>query len=907
MLKRTHVCTAALMALAAVPVAAQDGQRVEITGSAIKRIDAESALPITVIRTEELTKQGVTTAEQAVQRIVANQSNTGVSQSVGAGTGSKAEADLRGLGGPTGDSANKTLVLLNGRRVANHAFDASAVDLNAIPLAAVDRIEVLRDGASALYGTDAIGGVINFILKRNFSGVEISAGLQQPEAGSAGSTQRANIAAGFGVQGFNLLAALDVRKQKALMAVDRSFGSTGVLGPTRADITSGTSGTAFPGDVDSFEPSGPNCDPPFSIPRNTTPDNAGAFNSCRYDFSRSVDLIPKNEQVTGLLRGTLALTPDHTMAVEYVHARNKATQRVAPAPTSHLIANTSPYWPAGATAVDLGDADPTLAGTLGGVVNWRQVPAGKRTSADDTTTTRALFELEGVIAGFDYRTGFGQSKNKSVASVSRGYVNDSLMQEGVLNGTINPFGTHDAANFGQSAAGLAAIEAAQVVADTSIGKATVDFADARLSRELFAMGGGKAAIAFGTEYRREKSSFENTDITGELPSLGADPDADVSGSRKVGAVYAELNLPLIKGFDVTVAGRYDKYSDFGSTFNPKIGFRYKPIDSVLVRGSANKGFRAPTLYDIYQPQALTFTSDNYDDPVLCPGGTPVPGASGGVVCGQQVLRRTVGPASDGRGSSALQPEKSTAFSLGFGFEPAQGLSFTVDVWQLKVKNLISGLPEQEIFASSTRYASRFVRCSQLPTTGAGIIRSDIDTCLNTAFDPIAYIDQPTENLGELRTNGVDLSAAWRSAAMSWGRLAVSIEGTYLTKYQYQREQGGAFINALGRYSDNAPVFRWQHYLSVNWSTGDWGVSLGQRHKSGYTDQGDENKVGAYTLHDLTLSWTGLKGLTVTGGVLNVMDEEPPRSVQNTTFQRGYDPRFTDPLGRTWMFRMAYKF
>jgi iron complex outermembrane recepter protein len=909
--KLSTIGAAAVLATVAAPVFAQVTERVEITGSAIKRIDAEAALPVTVIRTEELSKQGVTTAEQAVQRIVANQSNLGASSSIGGTTGGKAEADLRGLGGPTGTNANKTLVLLNGRRIANHSFDAAAVDLNAIPIAAVDRIEVLRDGASALYGTDAIGGVINFVLKRNFQGVELGVTLQQPSAGSAGSTQRASIVTGFGDKNtFNVLAALDLRKQKALPATARKFGATGILGSTRGDVTAGTSGTAFPGDVGGFEPSGPNCDPPFSVPRNTTPaDNSGAFNSCRYDFTRSIDLIPKNEQVTALLRGTLNLSAEHSLSAEILHANSKATSRVAPAPTTSLIPQSSPFWPAGATAAEIRDLNSTdpAATVLGGAANWRQVPAGKRTSGDNTTTQRALIEAEGLFSGFDYRAAVGQSRNESTASVKGGYVNDSLIQQGVFDGVINPFGTHTAANFGQTPAGVAAIANAQVLANTVLGKSTLNFVDARLSRDLFAMGGGKAAAAFGVEYRQEKSSFVNTDITAELGSLGIDPDGDTTGSRKVGAAYAELNFPFAKNFDITAAARYDKYSDIGNTVNPKLAFRFRPADTVLVRGSANQGFRAPTLYEVYQPQALSFTTDNYDDPLLCPGGTAVAGASSGVVCGQQVLLRNVGPASDGRGAGALEPEKSTAFSIGVGFEPLSGLSLTLDAWRLKVKNLISGVPEQAIFGDTTRYAARFVRCSQLPTSGPGILRGDVDTCLNPGFDPIAYIDSPTENLGQLNVEGIDFAMAWRTNAAGWGKFGVSLDGTYLTKYKYQREFNGTFINALGRYSDNAPVFRWQHYLALDWSMGTWGATLGQRYKSSYVDQVPDNKVKAYFIHDLSFTWTGLQGLTLTAGVLNLFDEDPPRSFQSTTFQRGYDPRFTDPLGRTYMLKAAYKF
>jgi iron complex outermembrane receptor protein len=230
-----------------------------ITGSSLRRVDAETALPVTVIKTEDLQKQGVTTAEQAVQRIAANQSNFGISQSIGATTGGKAEADLRGLSAASGNNANKTLVLLNGRRIANHAFDAAAADLNAIPLSAIDRIEVLRDGASAIYGTDAIGGVINFILRRDYQGLEISYENQAPQKSGA-DVNRVNLTAGFGSLSknrFNVLASLDWRRQEGLEAAERPFSATGIL---RGDITGGTSGTSFPGDAGGFEPA-PNAAP----------------------------------------------------------------------------------------------------------------------------------------------------------------------------------------------------------------------------------------------------------------------------------------------------------------------------------------------------------------------------------------------------------------------------------------------------------------------------------------------------------------------------------------------------------------------------------------------------------------------------------------------------------------------
>lgn len=910
MFKRSKISTAAVLAIGlttTLVTLAQTAQRVEITGSAIRRVDAETALPVTVIRVDDLNKQGVTNTEQAIARIAANQSNFGASASIGGTTGGKSEADLRGLSGPTGTNANKTLVLLNGRRLANHAFDAAAVDLNAIPLSAIDRIEVLRDGASSIYGSDAIGGVINFITKKEVTGFEISAQASKPEASGGGDTQRVNLTAGFGSlskERFNIQATLDWRKQNVLTALERNFSKTGVIGGA---ISAGTSGTSFPGDVGGFEPTLPGCAPPLSIPNE-------AGTSCRYDFVGAIDTIPQTEQITGLVRGTLALGNDSTASLEYLRANNKATSRVAAAPTTSSILASSPFWPTGAsvqTEVPAGggapvprDFDPNTPGVQpGSAVNWRMVPAGKRTSGDDTTTERLVFALEGVSKGWDYRTAIGNTRNKSEASVKRGYVNDTMIRAGILSGIINPLGD-------QTSAGQAAIDAAQVIAPTQVGTNKVTFVDFSASAEVMKLPAGAAVLAIGGEFRNEKSAFEALPITAELGSLGIDPDSDTSGKRKVTAAFLELNLPLAKGLDMTLSGRYDRYNDVGNTFNPKIGLRYQPSREMLFRASANSGFRAPTLYEIHQPQSLTFTTDNYDDPLLCPGGVAVAGASAGVVCGQQVLQRNVGPVGNGQTASSLSPEKSKAFTAGLVFQVTPAMSVGFDIWQIKIKNLVSGLPEQEIFSNAAKYSSRFVRCSQLPAgpSAGALDRTDADVCTNfPTFDPIAYIDSPIENLGELRTSGVDLAVNWRSPATSMGRFSASLDGTYLTKYDYQRERGGAFINAVGRYSDNAPVFRWQHVLAGSWNHGPWGVSLAQRFKSGYLDQDGVNKVGSYSIVDASVTWTGMKGLTVTAGINNLLDTDPPVSGQTTTFQRGYDPRFTDPIGRSYGLRVAYKF
>ncbi|HKO67164.1 MAG TPA: TonB-dependent receptor, partial [Burkholderiaceae bacterium] len=863
--------------------------------SLLRRTDAETALPVTIIRSEELIRQGVTTAEQAVNRISANQSGVGVSQSVGASTGGAAQADLRGLGAQS--AANKTLVLLNGRRLASSAIVGleGAVDLNAIPLNSIDRIEVLRDGASAIYGTDAIGGVINFILRRDYTGIELAAEGQWPRD-SGGDERRFTALAGWGnldKDRFNIMGSIDYRKQDVMLAADRDFARTGIIGTGRAAILAGTSGSAFPGDLNGFEPSGPGCAPPGSVP--VTNAAGTAFGSCRYDFTHDIDIIPENEQLTGLLRGTLKLGQDHQVSAEYLRAKNTVIARVAAVPSSHIMLATHPHFPAGAPLTDV----PNAAGIdePGGIVNWRQVPAGTRDGESEAINERWVIDFQGAVAGWDYRAGFGNAKNKTTDSVTGGYTNDDTIQAALYAGLINPFGP-------QTAADQAALDSALVNARTITSKGDVDFIDARVTKDLFQLPAGPLSIALGTEYRNEKYTYVAEEITRQVPSIGVDPDSDVQGKRHVTALFAEVGIPIVKNLDATVALRYDDYSDVGSTTNPKFTLRFQPVPELLLRASYNTGFRAPTLYDIFSPASLTFTSDSYDDPLLCPGGTALDPSQDGVVCGQQVQSRTGGPVSIGLPASTLQPEESRAWTFGFIVEPAQWLTAGLDFWWIRLENQIGGLPEQAIFADPVKYANKFVRCSQATQAQ----RNAIDACLNfPTFDPIAFIDQPTENLGNLNTNGIDVNLQVRFTPTPYGKFGLTMDGTYVTKYEYQREKNGAYIQNVGVYADTAPIFRWQHTVSLNYSFGPWSAAFVNRYKSGYADQTAPNEVGSYSVFDLFGTWTGYKGVTLTAGVKNLFDEDPPLTNQVTVFQRGYDPRFTDPRGRTLMLRAAYKF
>ncbi len=868
------ICAGGAIAMA-MPALAQEApmQRVEVTGSSIKRLQAESATTLTVIKADEFIKQGLTSAQEVLAKLPSNQTSLGSGNTVGGNssglpTGGQAAADMRGLGG------DKTLVLLNGRRLANHPYDGASVDLNMIPLSALDRVEVLRDGASAIYGTDAIGGVINFITKRSVNITTVTAEVVQPRQ-PGGKERRVNLSSGFGdldKEGFNLFGVVDWHKQEAITSQQREFSKTGVVPAKGLNVTSGTT---FPGNY--FDPVSKvagnpgyatGCNPPFSLP-------IGDNNTCRQDYTRLIDNIPPQEQASLFARATVKLGADHLFSAEFLHSENKVQSRTAPPPQTGLsLPATSKWYPgnAGGTPAQAGLSGQPLS------VNWRPTEAGQRVIDGKGNADRLVLALEGLFKGWDYKGGLSHSISKSSETFVGGYVRDSAFATGVSSGLLNPFAAQDAT--GKSFLDQVALRGE--VQNATVNSTAIDF---KASRDIMQMAGGQMALAFGTELRHEKATFNvNQTIASQAASSGLAGSKPKSGKRNIEAVFGELNMPLIKDLEVQLAARFDNYSDVGNTTNPKIGVRYQPNKQLLLRGSASTGFRAPTLFEKNAPQSKNDTNDSYNDPVLCPGGkvSSDPIANPLRDCDLQQFKMQ-------GGNPNLKPEKSKTFSFGVVVEPIKEVTLAVDYWQINLKDKIAALPEQTIFGNYTKYKALFLR--------------------NPDGSPLAILDL-NDNLGEVKTDGVDLSLNVRFPSTKYGQFNFSMDGTYVHKYDYQVERDGEFKHNVGVYSDDKPVFRWQHNASMNWRMGNWSANVSQSYKTGYTDQiqvAGHSKVAAYTLVNLSGSYTGFDGLALTLGIKNLWDKAPPFSNQGTLFQKGYDARYTDPTGRAIYARASYAF
>jgi iron complex outermembrane receptor protein len=761
---------------------------------------------------------------------------------------------------------------------------ASGVDLNSIPSAAIDRVEVLKDGASAVYGTDAISGVINFITRRDYQGVDLSAYAYDTQDGGAGK-RIFTISAGTGdlnKDRFNIFAVLDYQQNDPLRSTQRPGLGSSFIPEINLDVGSSNTWpanfrrTRASGSATGprFNPSAPNCNPPASI---YAPSSFVGASACYYDYMQDTELYPEADRLSALLRGQFALSADTTLFGEYSYSQTDTLYRISPLTITNLnYPTTGRYYPTAYAAAN-GVSGPIRLG-------WRLTEGGNRTNDVEAKSQRFVFGAKGLLAGWDYDTAINFATSEVVDAYVDGYVQTSTFDAAALSGNINPFGPSDAA-------GLALLNSTKINDKARNSEGTTKSFDIKASRPLFALAGGDAALAVGFENRREDREFTPSALLAAGQIRGDGSATAFSGGRTVNAVFAELVLPLSKTLEAQLAVRSDRYSDFGSTSNPKLGLRWNPAKAILLRGSYGEGFRAPSLADLYTPERLGQTNGIYNDPLGCIRVGNINNTNNPDYCGIQ-------PAKLRGGSKNLKPEESKQYAIGVVLEPVKSFSASFDWWKIEKENLIAS-PEGVYFADPVLYAPFITRAAPDPSL-PGI----------PGF--ITQIDSRLRNLGGLRTTGIDVSLDWRAPAMALGKIGVTLNGTYVTDYEVQDGPGRPFVAAVGRFFNDQVVQRWRHTLTFDWDNGPWGLTLQQTYYRGYQDQnpnpdGSIRRVEAYELWDLASSWRLDKRLKFRAGLRNVFDKKPPRSNQIYSFLAGYDPNYTDPRGRGYYLAITYSF
>jgi iron complex outermembrane receptor protein len=866
-------------------------EEIVVTGSMIKRTNAETAEAITIIKADALKDQGITSVEQALDQLTTNNPTINIAQSVGTFSGGGSYADLRGLG------RGRTLVLLDGQRLAPNAFDGLAVDLSGIPFSAIESIEVLREGASSLYGSDAIGGVINFKTRHNFQGLTFSGTYDKPQH-QGGSSDEVEATFGHGdlvSNGYNFMLTVGYSKQNELKASARSFSAEG-FDPARGDSATNNPGT-WPGTViDSnsnfWQPGFPAC---AGNPYLTT-----YFGNCAYRYSAATDLLPQHTELSALASLTKSLGANNSLQLQYFWAQSDVVAWAGPMFYFFPMDPASPYFPGNAQGPSLASLVcefPPCSGppnvSNGAFAVWSD-PQNDRYSGNLNTEQRAVLTFKGNNAGWDYAASINYSQNKNDNRNVAGYPNEAVLAPGgVLSDLINPFSEP------QTAAGNALINSSYINGTYANGEEKRWSVDGQSSHQLgdVISAGNPATVALGFQVGGEHFDYATTPYNTIVQAATGLGNSAVEGSRTFQAVFLELDLPLSKSIDLTLADRQDRYSDFGTTNNPKIQARWQPASFVTVRGTASTGFRAPTLFALNNPPSLAASTGGSMgqgnpncavNPPLAPFTVQTCGTQGLGLFG---------------GNHNLTPETSENFDFGVVLTPVTDLGITLDYYRILLKNDISSVPAQAIYSNPTTFASFYV----LDNTG-GLTPSinEAADCIPYTLATCGYIKVNSANTGRLTTDGIDLSIQYRQHT-SIGTFREDLEGTAVTQFREQQYTGGPVLNLVGWFNTLPPAYRWQQNLRVDWSSpqGMWGAGVGNRYWSSWIDQytdgnGKQRIVGSYSVFDGYVSVKPIKQVTVLFGVKNLTDKAPPYTNANQgNFAAGYNAFVVDPTQRSF--------
>lgn len=846
MFKRTQISGAVLFALSGAIVAptvvAQTVERIEVTGSRVKRADVEGALPVTVVTRADLESSGQTTVAEYIRSMSVMTAGNFRPQS-GSSAQAFSEVNLRGLG------SRRTLVLVDGRRIAKSPIVGDAVDMNSIPMAAVERIEVLTDGASAIYGSDAIGGVINVILRKDFQGAALTYGETQPDVKGGDRKEMSAIIGLTGDKGRMVLGAsktsrdiIFVRDYPWGAAVgastysnnyfrDPGFGNGGTF---IAPVPGGCTGTGFY----------------IGGPR------------CRYNFN----LVAADEAALGtnsfFARGEVQIAKDWSAFMSSSVNRVTSFGRYAPVPGDVKIEPGSPAHPWHAAF-----PDPTLRSRVGEnetiFLAHRFAAGGNRDTSSDTNLYDVLAGVQGRLGNVDIEAGARRSISR-YNEVGRGYVIESLARLAIREGRYSVFDPFSASE--------AALQSFTVTVGRDSKFTQSDFF-ANATFDLFKLGAGSARMFVNAEHRKE----DYADIYDSLSEAGVvlgSAGNSAGGGRKVDSISTEIVLPVTKQLETTLAARYEKYSDYGSDFSPKVSVRFQPSKALTLRGAFGKGFSAPTLPQLTQKPA--FSADDAIDLRHCLADGSYSAAECAAdrppfqINGLQISNPT------------LTSEKSTQYSFGVVWDVTPLLSVKLDYWNTKIDDVISVIEAQDIInrdnGDDPRAIPPGLSIKRDPVTGA-----------------IQQIVRGSTNEGVLKISGVDANIVFGAYDLfGMGKLRHELTWSRVLK---STTNGVSTNGIFGEPKDRAS-------LSTRYMVGpfeaSWNVNMIGKH-------GDDGVgfVGTYVTHDLQLGYKlPFKGSKVSIGAVNATGKLPALVTDGA---KPFSYELYDAYGAQYYFRFDLKF
>ena len=818
-------------------------EKFEVTGSRIKRIETETPQPVVRLTDIEFKATGFSTVGDAMRAMPAISGQSLVSIDGGTSfTPGVSSFNLRGLG------ANNTLVLINGRRAAPYAsagFNGfqTVFDFNSIPTAALDSIEVLKDGASAIYGSDAVAGVVNINLKKNYTGLttELSIG-NTFKTDSLEKT--AFLIAGAQAGKASVLATFDYQTRKSIYGIDLDYtdesdgtpyggvdqrSTSGPIGAVRglADRTRFPAGTAY-----------------FTAPTsNPTLANATAGIPL-YNFQKEAGFTPDTESYGVYARGIYDFTPlisgffETSFRRSHVQIDAAATPYVTSqelgdsATGAGVFPRTNPYNPFGQDILDL---------------RYRFTEMGRRIKDVNSDTVRLVGGLEGKIPNSDWTwdAGLVHAKN-SIDQLDRNSSSDRLVQN-ALNGVVlnnrtyylNPFGPNPPELWNYLR-----------ITNPNSDSFQVRSADISATGPIFPLPAGNVGLAVGAEVRTEKFENIGTQLNRDAQIVGGATGSDVAGDRRLYSYFAEFSVPITRQIEAQLAVRHEQYSDFGETTKPKFAVVYRPAPEVLLRGSYGESFLAPNLAFIHTEQSVSFTANTVADP-LRPNDP------------RTQIRQV------GGGNRNLQPEETEVVYGGLVLQPFarrgsrlfRELSFGVDYFKYKQENLINRLTAQQILNNLSAFGGLVSRNPAAPGETVGTISSVFTTW---------------QNLSQGEYEGYDMNVRWILPSNEWGQFRAEVSATYLKNLEFTSATG-VLVDYDGEYS--YPQFRGTATLA--WKRKNWAASLFVHHIGEYLDNLGIARVSSQYVVNPQVAYQGFWGSTITVGVRNAFDKRPPLDLSDS--------------------------
>jgi iron complex outermembrane receptor protein len=857
--------TAPVQAQEAATDEATELEAVTVTGTRLSRAALEGALPVTVITREEIDLSGDISVADFLRDVSLNSFGSFRQQS-GSSAQGLAALDLRGLG------SERTLILIDGKRAPKAPYLPGAQDLNAMPLAAVERIEILQDGASAIYGSDAIAGVVNIVLRTDFQGTQLMHGRGFAGLG-AGDTSQLGFVMGMPTASGNIVMGASYNTRDIVFARDLIGAGIGV--PGSSDF-----GNNYVTPVDGFltrsgVPNGCSASSAFMIvtapllldlDMDGVPETSksvqdlngdGLPDFCQYDFTRVSADEASTENMALFAKGKFAINTDWNIYSTASVARATSFGRYAPAPAILFV-------PGSASGIDHdGDGtDDTI------YVYHRYDALGNRDTNIEGTVYDILAGFEGSVA--DLQVDFGGRFNEYKSfDVGRNFVVNSLASAAATTGTYNFTQPNN-----NPASVLNSMKA--TLARESTWSTQEYWANA--STDFLPMAGGTSQVAFGFDYYTARY-FDQYDSLSEGGAIGGSAGNSAGQNRDVTGYFVEAYLPVLDQLDVTVAVRLDDYSDLpDAEVSPKLSLSYQPMDMMKLRASYGQGFRAPTL-DIISLLPSFSAEDVLNDQPTC---TSIGGTFANGQCSLSTQVNTTFIANPGLG-----PEDSDQYSFGVVLQPVDFLDLALDYYSYDVNNNITSFTTEDLVSFENRGIPLppGLSLTRADTDGDGV--GDPDGALTAAVAGFG-------NYGTLSTSGLNFDGTFRWGFGAMGNLKSNLKLGYVLGYEFS-DDGLDLVNDPG-----VPAYRWNWNTDYKWQ--QFGVAWNQTYIAGQSEAPDDS---AWWTHDLQVNYDmPFNAGMLTVGVINVTDEQPPAYAYDS---RPYNFYLYNAYGQTPYVRYTLRF